>query len=661
MISFPGIGASVALLLTYYGRVSAQLDRTGWTVSVDSAQGTWNPASYAIDGDASTFWHTQWTPSTPNLPHNITIDMKAPRSVSALTYLPRQDGNRNGNIGTYAVDVSVDNKTWQMSVASGNWIDDSVLKKANFAAQTAQYIRLRAITEAGGRGQWTSAAEINVLPPAEPSKGIWSAPFNTPLVAAAGAVLPTTGKVLLWSAQFVDHFNGTGNTETATYDPSTKQVSSLSLSNTNHDMFCPGISLDVNGNVVVTGGNNAAKTSIYDSKLGQWTGGPDMKVQRGYQSQTTLSNGKIFTIGGSWSGNGGTLRNGEIFDGTWNKLDGCPVSPMLTQDQDVSNGVNWRRDNHGWLFGWKDGSVFQAGPSRAMNWYTTTTTTGNQSAAGDRLGDADAMNGNAVMYDAVAGQILSVGGAPNYENKTGVNYVTAATTNANIITINAPNTTVKTESVAHMAYPRAFHNSVVLPDGSVFVTGGMQYPKPFQDDLSAFAPELWNSTTRTFTTMNPMSIPRNYHSIALLLPDATVFTAGGGLCYGPADSCTNNHFDAEIFSPPYLFNATDGSAASRPKLTSVSSLSFPVGTNLTVSSDSEIKQFSLVRFASATHSVNTDQRRIPIQPVGAGQANNYTVAVPSDAGVALPGYWMLFGINGAGVPSVATTVQIRTV
>ena len=660
MISIPSVGASVALLLTYYGRVSAQLDRTGWNVTADSAQGTWNPASNAIDGSLTSFWHTQWTPTTPPLPHNITIDMKAPHSVSALTYLPRQDGNSNGNIGTYAVDLSVDNKTWVMSVASGKWIDDSVLKKANFAVQTAQYIRLRALTEAGNRGQWSSAADINILPPADPSKGIWSAPFNTPLVAAAAALLPS-GKVLMWSAQFVDHFNGTGNTETATYDPSTKQVSSLTLSNTNHDMFCPGISLNANGSVVVTGGNNAAKTSIYDFNLGQWTGGPDMKIPRGYQAQTTLSNGNIFTIGGSWSGNYGGLKNGEVFNGTWNKLDGCPVTPMLTQDKDTTtNGVNWRRDNHGWLFGWKDGSVFQAGPSRAMNWYGTTTATGSQSAAGDRVADADAMNGNAVMYDAVAGQILTVGGAPNYENKTGASYITAATTNANIITIAAPNTQVTTESTAHMAYPRAFCNSVVLPDGTVFVTGGMQYPKPFQDDHSAFAPELWNPTSRSFTTLNPMSIPRNYHSIALLLPDATVFTAGGGLCYGPASSCTTNHLDAEIFSPPYLFNP-DGSLASRPKLTSVSSLSFPVGTNLTVAADSAVTRFSLVRFASATHSVNTDQRRIPITPVVVGGGNTYTLQVPSDAGVALPGYWMLFGISAAGVPSLGTTVRFRNV
>ena len=50
--------------------------------------------------------------------------------------------------------------------------------------------------------------------------------------------------------------------------------------------------------------------------------------------------------------------------------------------------------------------------------------------------------------------------------------------------------------------------------------------------------------------------PRNYHSVAVLLPDGTVFSGGGGLC----GSCATNHPDGQIFYPPYLFNA-DGSLA----------------------------------------------------------------------------------------------------
>lgn len=51
-----------------------------------------------------------------------------------------------------------------------------------------------------------------------------------------------------------------------------------------------------------------------------------------------------------------------------------------------------------------------------MNWYGTSGT-GSQSAAGNRASDADSMCGNAIMYDAVAGKILTLGGSPNYVSK----------------------------------------------------------------------------------------------------------------------------------------------------------------------------------------------------------------------------------------------------
>ena len=56
--------------------------------------------------------------------------------------------------------------------------------------------------------------------------------------------------------------------------------------------------------------------------------------------------------------------------------------------------------------------TLQAGPHYNMNWYSP-----NLNAtipAGRRGNDADAMCGNAVMFDAVAGKILTVGGSPDY-------------------------------------------------------------------------------------------------------------------------------------------------------------------------------------------------------------------------------------------------------
>jgi len=204
-----------------------------------------------------------------------------------------------------------------------------------------------------------------------------------------------------------------------------------------------------------------------------------------------------------------------------------------------------------------------------------------------------------------------------------------------------------------MANPRAYHNSVVLPNGKVFIVGGQTRPVPFSDATSILSPELWDPATQLFTTLPAHVVPRNYHSIALLLLDGRVLSGGGGLC---GATCKTNHEDVEIFSPSYLFTSSGG-LATRPVINSVSATSVTVGTTVTVVTNSAISSWSLIRFGSATHSVNTDQRRIPLTPTTTSGLT-YTLTIPSDSGIALPGYWMLFALNSAGVPSVAKTLRI---
>jgi galactose oxidase len=620
--------------------------RSTWTVSADSVE-TGNLATAAIDGSSGTIWHTAYSNTVAPLPHWFRIDQGSSLAVAGLSYLPRASGT-NGRIGQYNVQSSSDGMTWT-TVTSGTWTDDASEKVAQFSA-TARYFRLNALTEAGARGNWTSAGEINLISTVAPaysnpvvSKGIWQNTVNFPLVPAAAAML-TNGKVLLWSAFARDTFGGAnGYTQTAIYDPNTGASTQLTVTNTAHDMFCPGISLDFTGRVIVTGGSNAAKTSIYTPATDSWTSGPDMRISRGYQSTATCSDGRIFNIGGSWSGGYGG-KNGEIYNpttNTWSLLSGALVSPMLT----VDTGGAFRTDNHGWLFGWKNGFVFQAGPSKAMNWYNTTGS-GSVAPAGLRADDGDAMNGNAVMYDAVAGKILTMGGAQNYATDT-------ARANAFVITIGTPGTAPTAVRTASMAYARGFANGVVLPDGTVFVTGGQSTVEPFTDTTAALTPELWNPTTGVWAPMNPMSIPRTYHSVALLLPDATIFNGGGGLC---GVGCLTNHWDAEIFVPPYLLNS-DGSRRTRPSITTVAS-TVAVGGTLTLVTSGAVTSFSLIRFGTSTHTVNTDQRRISLTKTESG--TTYTVTIPSDPGVALPGYWYLFAIDGAGTPSVGKIIKVTT-
>ncbi|TVY84405.1 Galactose oxidase [Lachnellula suecica] len=626
---------------------------TAVSITVDSFQ-VGHEGAKAIDGNSSTFWHSEYSPTLAALPHSAILDLGSSQLLNGFTYLPRQDGSSNGNIGQHTVELSLDGTTWNL-VANTTFVDDESQKETGFANAQARYVRITALTEAGNRGSWSSAAEFGVrVASTSTTNGQWGPVIAFPLVPAAAAVSYSTGNIVTFASYRVNTFsigasvNGCsgseklirdlGNTYTATYNPATNTVSELNVVNTVHDMFCPGMSIDANGRAVVTGGDNANKTSIYDPVTNAWTIGAVMKIPRGYQASTTLSDGRIFTIGGSWSG-GYSGKNGEVYNATantWSLLSGCLVAPMLTND---AQGI-FRQDNHGWLFGWKSGSVFQAGPSKAMNWYGTNGT-GSQTAAGTRASDTDSMDGNAVIQREDFYRRRS----PSYQDSN-------ATSNVHLITIGTPNTTPTVQTLTSMHYQRAFANAVILPNGKIFITGGQSYAVPFTDTTAILTPELWDPTTQTFTVLPAHAIPRTYHSIALLMQDGRVFTGGGGMC----GNCATNHEDAQIYSPAYLFNS-DGTAATRPGITSVSPATLAVGGTITVVATSALTSFSLIRYGSATHTVDTDQRRIVLTPATTS-GTTYTFVLPSDSGVALPGYWMFFGINSAGVPSIAKTIKI---
>jgi galactose oxidase len=560
---------------------------------------------------------------------------------------PRNDGNTNGFIARHEVLLSTDGTNFGPLVAFGTWFGDSTEKFSNFEPRSARYVRLRALTEANGNNQFASIAELNLYSAnaktQNTAQGTWGATIDFPIVPAAAFIDPPTGKVVTWSAWRYDDFGGgnRGYTFTATWDRLTNIISQRTIQNTRHDMFCPGISMDEDGQMIVTGGNDAARTSIYDPGTESWISGPDMQIARGYQSSVTLSDGRIFTIGGSWSG-GEFNKPGEVYDPDtqqWTLLPDAEVIPMLTQDH---QGL-FRSDNHVWIFGWRNGSVFQAGPSTAMHWINTDGS-GDTVSAGSRNSAPDQMCGNAVMFDAVAGKILTFGGSTSYQDRD-------ATTNAHLITISNPGSPATAQTISGgLAYSRIFHNSAVLPDGSVFLAGGQGRGAPFSDAQARLIPELYKPSSNSFIAQTSNSIPRTYHSIALLLPDATVLVGGGGLCGG----CTTNHFNAQVFTPAYLY-ASNGQLASRPSITG-GGTQVAIGGTLSFQTSGGIGSASLIRYGSATHSINTDQRRVPLQLAGSG--GSYSASIPNDAGIMTPGYWMLFVMNGNGVPSVARTIRV---
>src|SRR5262249_7357432 len=179
----------------------------------------------------------------------------------------------------------------------------------------------------------------------------------------------------------------------------------------------------------------------------------------------------------------------------------------------------------------------------------------------------------------------------------------------------------------------------------------------FSDVTAIMMPELWDPQSETFTRLAPMKTPRTYHSAALLLLDGRVYVGGGGLCGSSFVRPCPHHPDAEILTPPYLLNA-DRTAAVRPVLTAPRAPA-GLGSIITVTTDSDIAEFDLVRMAAATHSVNNDQRRIPLTIASGDPTSGYVLPIPADRGIVLPGNYMLFALNAAGRPSIAKVMQIR--
>ena len=137
--------------------------------------------------------------------------------------------------------------------------------------------------------------------------------------------------------------------------------------------------------------------------------------------------------------------------------------------------------------------------------------------------------------------------------------------------------------------------------------------------------------------------PRMYHSTAVLLPDGRVLSAGES--FGALKQT------GEIFSPPYLYRGARPAISSAPATLGYGR-AFTVGTPNAAS----IKRVALVKAAAVTHSDNFDQRYVDCT-FSAGGGKLHATA-PPNGNHAPPGWYMLFLVNAAGVPSVAHWVRV---
>jgi hypothetical protein len=472
--------------------------------------------------------------------------------------------------------------------------------------------------------------------------GRWDAPSNFPRHVAIHAHLLPTGRVLFWPGEEGPRHGSKGAQVAFIWDPATG--ASVQVDNKRTDVFCSGHAFLADGRLLVNGGHVAdgvgmRHTNYFDPVRGQWSRGPDMAFGRWYPTSTVLANGDVLTAAGTNTGAGDPVRTPEVLTpgGAWRRLAGVDV--VLPY--------------YPWMFLAPNGKVFYAGsgnrtayldPAGAGRWIWDWTPTPYTKL------DAGRDYGSAVMF--APGEVLIVGGTRDG--------TTPPTNTAERIDLRAA--APAWQFTGPMAFGRRHLNATLLPDGRVLATGGTSSPGFNNPDGSVHEAEVWNPATNAWTTWARMSTRRLYHSTALLLPDGRVLSAGGGRPAGSGGRLVTDdtdHPDAEVFSPPYLFNADGTPVTARPTVTGApASVAYGQAIDVRTPDAARVARATLVRLGSVTHTFDQNQRFVPLAFTADPAANLVRVAALTDRNVVPPGHYMLFVLDGAGVPSVARIVRI---
>jgi hypothetical protein len=450
--------------------------------------------------------------------------------------------------------------------------------------------------------------------------GRWDPAFTTPVVGVHMHLLPT-GKVLLWGdrgdAQIWDPTSGGFTPVAKTYR-----------------IYCSGHTMLADGRLLVVGGTSPNTrglrfATIFDPSTNSWSATSSMAQGRYYPTITALPNGHVLAVSGHDSALS-VVTIPEVWDGNgWRQLTDAPLS--------IPNPF------YPAMFVAPNGKVFLAGFNQPTR-YLDVTGTGRWTTLANRNVEERVL-GTAVMYSP--GKILYVGGG----QKQPFNGFPTATAEVIDLNLAAP----RWRRVPSMAFPRKQLNATILADGSVLVTGGTSGPG-FNDQAGAvYAAELWNPETETWRTLAPESETRTYHGTTLLLPSGQVLSSGSG--EGGGITYENSEFSAQVFSPPYLLNP-DGTPAARPSITSAPSrLSYGQSFTVETPDAAFVTRGTLIRLSSVTHAFNASQLIYHLTFAPAGPTSVGAVA-PANPNLAPPGPYMLFLINGSGVPSIAKMVMV---
>lgn len=506
--------------------------------------------------------------------------------------------------------------------------------------------------------------------PAE--RGSWELlPYHSEVLAVHAALL-RTGKVLFFAGsgsskvRFADP--DFGNTDlkfwcSVVWDPAAMPTPGT-RDNFQHpatlrdgngrpfDFFCGGDAFLPDGSMLSAGGTadypgdgqgfqGLRDVAVFDPETGAWRFTAPMSGGRWYPTLITLADGRVLAASGL-AEDGGLNTGIEIFDPaaeTWQPL---PVPP-----HDAFAGLPL----YAHLFLLADGRLFFTGgrtddPSPVSPCLIDlaadpvhVTAVGGLRSPGTRNQAASVL-----LPPAQDQKVMILGGGPLDQ--------TDAIDLVDIVDLSAEHPAF--QPAKPVGLPRMHSNAVLLPDRTVFVSGGsLQRESEIRARLQA---EIYDPASGEWRIAATATVSRKYHSVALLLPDGRVVAAGGNpqgghqVAWEPPDP--NEELRLEIYSPPYLFRGA------RPVIGNIPQ-NWAYGSDPEIPFDrpGDLKWASLISPGVTTHSFNNTQRLVDL-PILSRTGNAIRVDVTGNANLAPPGWYMLFVTDTAGVPSVAHWVRL---
>jgi hypothetical protein len=523
-----------------------------------------------------------------------------------------------------------------------------------------------------GGGATASGGGTTTPPPASNPhpNGLWSTLPQTMPINPIHAALLHTGKILIVS--------GSGNCPpTLAGCPPGPQypqgAALLDLSNnttatmpTTWDMFCNGMSIMQDGRVLINGGTKGYGALAVVGVQGDtpFTGLPNASIfdpssesfidiaatahGRWYPTMTELNDGTMMTTSGLNDTDGTDNNTTEIWNGQqWGAQ--IPGTPNIT------NFPGFQFPLYPRMHLLPTGHVFYSAPSSATLDFNPTSQNWTLVSWTIYPGQNDP-NGERTYGSSV---LLPLTPQNNYSPKVMImGGDNPATNTTELIDLSAAGAQISTACPTYapcwvqgpaMSQNRVEMEATLLPNGKMLVDAGSA-----QDEdatTASLTAEIYDPVSNTFSSAGSNAFPRLYHNVQLLLPDATVLLTGGN----PAQGIFENHI--EIYQPSYLFNA-DGTLATRPQSASNSPSSITYGQTFSLSTTdaSTISSVVLMKAGSVTHSFDMDQRYVGLSFTSA--SGSLSVTAPSNSNIAPPGYYMLFLVNQAGTPSLASWVQV---